>query len=216
MAGNIVAVCIGEAKGSRKRPVPKALVQADHGLAGDAHAGDCHRQVSLLASESIQKMRDLGLSVTAGDFAENLTTIGIDLIALPVGSHLNVGEAVLEITQIGKECHTRCAIFYQAGDCVMPKEGVFARVIRGGTVSPGDRIEHVEALTAKGCSKGPRGKYNVHHKNCVISMRLSDDEMAGIQQLMRATNKRASELMREAYQLFKQQMESGDNMATAN
>jgi len=137
----VVAVCISEKKGERKTPVVAVELRENHGIAGDAHAGDWHRQVSLLASESIDKMRALGLDVDSGDFAENITTSGIDLVCLPVGSRLQVGETLLEITQIGKECHSRCAIFYQAGDCVMPKEGIFARVISGGTLHPGDGIE---------------------------------------------------------------------------
>ena len=137
----VLAVCISEKKGERKKPVAAVELRAAHGIVGDAHAGDWHRQVSLLAQESIDKMRRLGLDVNAGDFAENITTSGIDLVVLPVGSRLKVGETLLEVTQIGKECHTRCAIFYQAGDCVMPKEGIFVRVLEGGTVKPGDGIE---------------------------------------------------------------------------
>ena len=106
-------------------------LKENHGIVGDAHAGEWHRQVSLLATESIAKMRAMGLDVDSGDFAENITTVGIDLVALPVGTRLAVGDALLEVTQIGKECHNRCAIFYQAGDCVMPKEGIFAKVMQG-------------------------------------------------------------------------------------
>ena len=138
---HVVAVCISENKGERKTPVDAVELRENHGIVGDAHAGDWHRQVSLLASESIDKMRALGLDVDSGDFAENITTSGIDLVSLPIGTRLQVGEALLEVTQIGKECHTRCAIFYQAGDCVMPKEGIFAKVISGGVIRPGDEIE---------------------------------------------------------------------------
>ena len=141
MSASVKAVCISENKGERKKPVDSVQMRENHGIVGDAHAGEWHRQVSLLASESIDKMRKLGLDVDAGDFAENITTEGIDLVALPVGSRLQVGEALLEVTQIGKECHTRCAIYQQAGDCVMPKEGIFARVITGGSIRPGDAIE---------------------------------------------------------------------------
>lgn len=137
----VAAVCISENKGERKKPVTSVELRVDHGIVGDAHAGDWHRQVSLLAQESIDKMRALGLDVTTGDFAENLTTSGIDLVSLPIGSRLQIGETLLEVTQIGKECHTRCAIFHQAGDCVMPKEGIFAKVITPGIIRPGDRIE---------------------------------------------------------------------------
>ena len=137
---HVLAVCISENKGERKKPVESVELRENHGIVGDAHAGEWHRQVSLLAQESIDKMRKLGLDVNAGDFAENITTSGIDLISLPIGSRLQIGESLLEVTQIGKECHTRCAIFYQAGDCVMPKEGIFVKVITGGTVKPGDEI----------------------------------------------------------------------------
>jgi MOSC domain-containing protein YiiM len=139
----VEAVCISENKGERKKPAESVTLRENHGIVGDAHAGDWHRQVSLLATESIDKMRALGLNVTAGDFAENITTNGIELVSLPIGSRLQVGGTLLEVTQIGKECHTRCAIFYQAGDCVMPKEGIFAKVITGGTIKPGDEIETV-------------------------------------------------------------------------
>jgi MOSC domain-containing protein YiiM len=141
--GMVRAVCISVDKGERKTPVGAVELRENHGIVGDAHAGDWHRQVSLLAEESIDKMRVMGLDVTAGDFAENITTGGIELVSLPIGSRLEVGETLLEVTQIGKECHTRCAIFYQAGDCVMPKEGVFAKVITGGVIRPGDEIKAV-------------------------------------------------------------------------
>jgi len=136
----VVAVCISAEKGQRKTPVDAVELRENHGIVGDAHAGEWHRQVSLLATESIAKMRALGLDVDSGDFAENITTRGIDLVSLPVGTRLAVGDTVLEVSQIGKECHTRCAIYHQAGDCVMPKEGIFARVIKGGAVSAGTAI----------------------------------------------------------------------------
>jgi len=137
----IVAVSVSEKKGMRKTNVDEAWLKEEHGITGDAHAGDGHRQVSLLAKESIEKMQALGLDVSTGDFAENLTTEGIDLPVVPVGARLLVGKDVtLEVTQIGKTCHERCAIYYQAGDCVMPKEGIFVRVLKGGRVAPGDEI----------------------------------------------------------------------------
>jgi MOSC domain-containing protein YiiM len=140
--GEIVAVCTSLGKGERKTDVGQGVLLENFGLEGDGHGGDWHRQVSLLALESIDKMRAAGLDVGPGDFAENLTTQGIGLCTLPVGTRLQVGEtAILQITQIGKICHERCAIFYQAGDCVMPKEGIFAVVLRGGSVRRGDRIE---------------------------------------------------------------------------
>ncbi len=140
--GRIIAVNISERKGTRKTNVGKSCLVEEFGLKEDAHAGKWHRQVSLLAMESIEKMISLGLRVGPGDFAENITTKGIDLLKLPVGTKLRVGQkSLLEITQIGKVCHTRCAIYYQAGDCVMPKEGIFARVLRGGEVRVGDEID---------------------------------------------------------------------------
>jgi len=143
-AGKVVAVCVSGKKGEKKAPVPFVLLVVGHGVDRDAHAGPGHRQVSLLAAESIAKMKAKGLSVGPGDFAENITVEGIDLSGLPVGARLRAGEALIEITQIGKECHNRCAIYLQAGDCVMPKEGVFAKVIRGGALRAGDPVERAE------------------------------------------------------------------------
>ena len=140
--GKILAVCISEHKGERKKNIGQGVLVENHGLEGDAHAGDWHRQVSLLAMESIKKMQEKGLDVGPGDFAENLTTEGIDLVSLPIGTKLKIGEQALgEVTQIGKKCHNRCAIYYQAGDCVMPREGIFIRVLQGGPVKVDDRIE---------------------------------------------------------------------------
>lgn len=141
MSATIIAVCVSQNKGERKTPVESVELQPNHGIVGDGHAGNWHRQVSLLAQESIDKMRQMGLDVKAGDFAENLTTQGIDLPSLPVGAKLRIGDALVEVTQIGKECHTRCAIYYQAGDCVMPKEGIFVKVIKGAVARAGDPIE---------------------------------------------------------------------------
>jgi len=142
-AGKIVAVCTSEKKGERKRNVGQGMLLQGLGLEGDAHAGFQHRQISLLALESIDKMRAQGLDVHPGDFAENLTTQGIDLVALPVGTLLQAGEALLKVSQIGKECHNRCNIYYQAGDCVMPREGIFATVEQGGIIAVGDLIKVV-------------------------------------------------------------------------
>jgi len=142
MVAKVIAVCKSEKKQTKKVNVGDAYLKENYGIVGDAHGEfNTHRQVSLLAIESINKMRELGLNVKPGDFAENLTTEGIDLTILPLGTKLLVGkEVILEVTQIGKECHTRCAIYYQAGDCIMPKEGIFARVIKGGTIKTGDKI----------------------------------------------------------------------------
>ena len=143
MKAEVIAICCSKQKGEQKTPVTSAVVKADFGIVGDAHAGNWHRQVSLLAQESIDKMRRKGLALKDGDFAENIVTRGIDLVALPVGTGLALGEVRLEITQIGKECHQRCAIYEQAGDCVMPTEGVFARVVTGGVLHAGDPIEQL-------------------------------------------------------------------------
>ena len=139
--GTIIAVCTSGQKGTRKRNIGQAELRPQWGIVGDAHAANWHRQVSLLAWESIEKMRALGLNVNAGSFAENITTQGLDLVSLPVGTQLRLGEARVEVTQIGKVCHERCAIYYQAGDCVMPREGIFVRVHEGGRVRVGDAIE---------------------------------------------------------------------------
>jgi len=143
--GRVLAVCRSDTKGVSKETVLSATLRAEHGLIDDAHADSgTHRQVSLLAMESIDKMRALGLDVAPGSFAENLTIEGIDLCRLPVGTGLEVGQGILlEITQIGKQCHRGCVIFQQVGQCIMPREGVFARVIRGGVVRPGDPINVV-------------------------------------------------------------------------
>ncbi len=144
--GTIIAVCTSTEKHVQKDDVGSALLVEELGLEGDAHAGFAHRQVSLLADESIDKMRELGLKdLRPGAFGENLTTRGLDLVSLPVGQRLRVGkEVILEVSQIGKECVDRCAIYYKAGDCIMPKEGIFARVIKGGWVMNDDKIEVVE------------------------------------------------------------------------
>lgn len=144
----ILAVCRSEAKGVSKTVIPEGVLREDYGLVGDAHADPAggRRQLSLLATESIDKMRALGLSLSPGDFAENLTCEGIELASLALGTRLRVGgQVVLEITQIGKECHQGCAIMRQVGKCIMPREGVFARVVRGGTVAAGDSIEVVKS-----------------------------------------------------------------------
>lgn len=138
----IVAVCKSKDKGTPKKDVKEGVLKEEFGLVGDAHADCCtHRQVSLLAIESINKMRGRGFDVGPGDFAENLTTEGIDLVSLSVGTRLSAGQGiVLEVTQIGKDCHAKCAIYRQIGKCVMPKEGIFARVVRGGVVKTGDEL----------------------------------------------------------------------------
>jgi MOSC domain-containing protein YiiM len=137
----IVSIATSKKKGTRKVTVAEAYLKKEHGLVGDAHAGSWHRQVSFLASEEIDKARQRGLEVTFGDFAENIATTGVDWKNIPVGTRVHLGkEALVEITQIGKECHTRCAIYYKAGDCIMPREGVFARVLKEGQIRCGDPI----------------------------------------------------------------------------
>lgn len=139
--GIVKAISISNKKGIRKNNVDSVELMEDFGIVGDAHAGTKMRQVSLLAQESIEKMKAKGLKVKAGDFAENITTEGLDLLNSKIGDRLKIGPGVtLEISQIGKECHTRCNIYYQAGDCVMPKEGIFAKVLKGGRIKVGDSI----------------------------------------------------------------------------
>lgn len=138
----VVSVNISEKKGEQKHPVAEIQLKIRHGIIGDAHAGDWHRQISLLAEESVDTMRsDCPLPLDAGVFAENINTVGIDLKHLPVGTHLRVGETELEVTQIGKECHNDCAIKRAVGKCVMPTEGIFAIVVKEGAVRAGDEIE---------------------------------------------------------------------------
>lgn len=142
VGATVVSVNVSEKTGMKKHDVGSCLAVVGQGLEGDAHAGDWHRQISLLAVESIDRMRLAGLDVWPGDFAENITTKGIELVTLPVGTRLRVGgNVILEVTQIGKECPRPCAIYYQAGECVMPKEGIFVTVIEGGDISVGDAIE---------------------------------------------------------------------------
>lgn len=142
MKGKILAVNISKDKGEKKHSIGVCRLIKDKGLEDDAHAGFMHRQVSLLAIESIEKMKQKGLDINYGDFAENLTIEGIDLVSLPVGTKLKIGDRIiLRITQIGKECHKGCEIFRQVGDCVMPREGVFAEVLEDGVVKVGDDIE---------------------------------------------------------------------------
>ena len=142
---NVVSVNISARKGEQKHPVPQVTLKLHHGIVGDAHAGDWHRQVSLLAEESVDTMRAAcPIPLDAGVFAENINTTGIDLKHLPVGTHLCIGEAEVEVTQIGKECHSDCAIKRAVGKCVMPTEGIFAIVVREGIIRPGDDIKILE------------------------------------------------------------------------
>ncbi|MDU2198919.1 MAG: MOSC domain-containing protein [Peptostreptococcaceae bacterium] len=138
----IVSINISTKKGVIKEPISKAELKIDHGIVGDAHAGNWHRQISMLAEESIQKMKDKGFNhLKFGDFAENITTEGIEVHTLPVGTKLKIGECEVEVTQIGKKCHNGCAIKQTTGDCVMPREGIFVKVLKEGTIQPNDIIE---------------------------------------------------------------------------
>ena len=137
---SVVAVCISEQKGTQKHEVPEIQLKIDHGIVGDAHAGNWHRQVSLLAQESVEKMKAVFPDIPVGAFAEDILTEGLTLFTLPVGTRLRVGEVLLEVTQIGKECHAHCAIRQQVGDCVMPREGIFTIVLEEGTIRAGDTI----------------------------------------------------------------------------
>ena len=136
----VIAVCISERKGIRKHEIPSIRVQCGYGIVGDAHAGNWHRQISLLAEESVDKMRALGLTLQPGDFAENILTRGLELKSLPIGTRLRVGETLLEVTQIGKKCHNDCEIKKLTGSCVMPTEGIFAIVLQEGEIFPGDTV----------------------------------------------------------------------------
>lgn len=144
-SGQIIAVCTSPQKQTKKNNIKEGTLKANFGFMGDAHSSkDTHRQVSLLAQESIQKMRNMGLDVNPGDFAENLTTSGIELTTLAIGTQIYVGEEViLVVSQIGKKCHNHCAIYEQAGDCIMPREGIFTTVLKGGNVKIGDEIKVV-------------------------------------------------------------------------
>ena len=141
----VLAVCISEVRGVSKHPVDSIHLLPGHGIEGDAHAGNWHRQVSLLAQESVDKLQSkITLQLKPGDFAENVLTRGIDLKSLPVGTRLRLGTALGEVTQIGKECHNDCAIRQQVGDCCMPREGIFLRVLEEGYLRPGDEIRLAE------------------------------------------------------------------------
>ena len=156
-ASYVTSVNISTKKGTQKTPVEGACnLIAGFGCEGDAHAGDWHRQISLLASESISRANEMGFDVEEGSFGENITTAGVDLLGLPLGTQLQIGpEALVEISQIGKVCHTRCAIYYAAGDCIFPREGIFAVVLTGGTVQEGDAIEVVK-LGDGTCAHSPQ------------------------------------------------------------
>ena len=142
--GKLIAICTSEKKGTQKQQVETAVLREDHGIEGDAHAGNWHRQVSLLGLEKIEAFRERGAEVEFGAFGENLVIEGFDFRKLPVGTRFRIGEALLEMTQIGKECHTHCAIYHMVGDCIMPREGVFAKVLKGGEIKVGDEVAEIK------------------------------------------------------------------------
>ena len=142
--GIIKAICISEQKGTQKRPVPSALLRADWGIEGDAHAGKWHRQVSLLSHEQVEAFRARGAVVDHGAFGENLVVEGYDFKTLPIGTKFRCNDVVLELTQVGKQCHSHCAIYKVMGECIMPREGVFPRVLHGGTICVGDELTILE------------------------------------------------------------------------
>ena len=152
--GRVISVNLSEKKTVRKQRFERGTLVLDRGFEGDAHAGDWHRQVSLLSIESINSMNDKGLDVGPGDFAENITTEGVDVMTLPVGSKVRVGDCMLEVSQVGKVCHNKCAIFYQAGDCVMPREGVFVVVRTAGDIAVGDEVEIISVGDGT-CDRSP-------------------------------------------------------------
>ncbi|MDR1872621.1 MAG: MOSC domain-containing protein [Deltaproteobacteria bacterium] len=146
MEGKIVAICLSEAKGTPKKPVSQGTLIPEHGLKDDAHAGKWHRQVSLLSYNKVEEFNAKGALANHGDFGENILVEGLDLRLLPVGTRLKMGAALLEVTQIGKECHSHCQIYHRVGDCIMPREGIFAKVLTGGEVKPGDGVETLAAI----------------------------------------------------------------------
>lgn len=197
--GKVRAVCISEKKGTAKRNVGSSLFIPEHGLENDAHADKWHRQVSLLSYEKVEAFRQSGGHVEDGDFGENLLVDGIDFPKLPVGTKLRSGDVLLEITQIGKKCHDRCAIYYQVGDCIMPKEGIFAKVLKGGTISVGDELTveesayRVAVITAsdKGAAGQREDQSGVLIKELVtaegykvVSYQLLSDEQSGLEEAM--------------------------------
>jgi len=147
--GNVIAVCISEKKGTQKRNVGTGNFILNHGIENDAHAGNWHRQVSLLSYDKINDFKAKGANVIDGDFGENLVVVGIDFKTLPIGTLFSCGDVLLELTQIGKECHSHCEIYHKMGDCIMPREGVFAIVLHGGLITVGDQLTVLEKDSAQ-------------------------------------------------------------------
>lgn len=189
MMGKIAAICISKQRGTQKEPVPSARFLPDYGIEGDAHAGNWHRQVSLLSLEKIEEFRQRGADVDYGAFGENLVVEGIDFASLPVGSRLQAGDVLLEITQIGKACHQHCAIYHAVGDCIMPREGVFARVIHGGVLEVGMELSLLSgkipyrAAVITLSDRASRGEYK-DESGPAVSKRLKEAGYEVVEELL--------------------------------
>ncbi len=189
MMGKIAAICISKQRGTQKEPVPSARLLPDYGMEGDAHAGNWHRQVSLLSLEKIKEFQKRGADVDYGAFGENLVVEGIDFASLPVGSRLQAGEVLLEITQIGKACHQHCAIYHAVGDCIMPREGVFARVIHGGVLEVGMELSLLpgkipyRAAVITLSDRASRGEYK-DESGPAVSKRLKEAGYEVVEELL--------------------------------
>ena len=213
--GKILAICISKQRGVQKKPINEAKVIADWGIEHDAHGGDWHRQVSLLSADKIEDFRKNGVRVGYGAFGENLVVSGLDFAKLSVGTLLRAGEVLLEMTQIGKECHAHCAVYHQVGDCIMPREGVFAKVLTGGVLHPGDELVIEErkgnrpyrAAVITLCDKGSRGE-RIDESGPVIvgelekrgfeiteTLLLPDDEEQLKKQLVRLSEQRRLDII---------------------
>lgn len=213
--GKLIAICTSEKKGTQKQQVETAVLREDHGIEGDAHAGNWHRQVSLLGLEKIEAFRERGAEVEFGAFGENLVIEGFDFRNLPVGTRFRIGEALLEMTQIGKECHTHCAIYHMVGDCIMPREGVFAKVLKGGEIKVGDEVAEIQpdpgrAFTAAWITMSDKGSQGLREDesgpligkiltengyDVVETILIPDDEDILKKELMRLADQRQVNLV---------------------
>ena len=213
--GKLIAICTSEKKGTQKQQVETAVLREDHGIEGDAHAGNWHRQVSLLGLEKIEAFRERGAEVEFGAFGENLVIEGFDFRKLPVGTRFRIGEALLEMTQIGKECHTHCAIYHMVGDCIMPREGVFAKVLKGGEIKVGDEVAAIKpdpgrAFTAAWITMSDKGSQGLREDesgpligkiltengyDVVETILIPDDEDILKKELMRLADQRQVNLV---------------------
>ena len=213
--GKLIAICTSEKKGTQKQQVETAVLREDHGIEGDAHAGNWYRQVSLLGLEKIEAFRERGAEVEFGAFGENLVIEGFDFRNLPVGTRFRIGEALLEMTQIGKECHTHCAIYHMVGDCIMPREGVFAKVLKGGEIKVGDEVAEIKpdpgrAFTAAWITMSDKGSQGLREDesgpligkiltengyDVVETILIPDDEDILKKELMRLADQRQVNLV---------------------